>query len=501
MKMGDSAPLLRVECLFKSFGITKALQNVSLELNRGQVLGLMGENGSGKSTLASIIVCIVRQDSGQMFFKGLPYCPRNTVEANKMGVCMIMQEKGTFDHLNVAQNIFIGKEDEFCTGGLLNNKRMYASANEALANVGIDTIPADKPIGKLGFEDRKLVELARAFYSHPDVLIIDETTTALSKRGREILFTIIRTMQTEGKGIIFISHDIDEMMLTCDKIAILRDGNYIDSLSRDQFDTAVIKNLMVGREIAGNYYRTDMAASRNRDEALSVQGICTDVLSEMSFSLYKGEILGVAGLTDCGIHDLGKAIFGALPLKTGTIRTGAGAIVANPQKAMKEKIAYISKDRDQEALMVTANITDNICLPSYFKLKTGSFVLPFKEKNFVSEWSSRLNIKMRDRLQYVRELSGGNKQKVALAKWLGFGADIFVLDCPTRGIDVGVKATIYQLMMDLRSQGKSIILISEELTEIIGMSDRIITIKNGMVSGEFLRDNKITENNLIEHII
>jgi ribose transport system ATP-binding protein len=151
--------------------------------------------------------------------------------------------------------------------------------------------------------------------------------------------------------------------------------------------------------------------------------------------------------------------------------------------------------------MVAANITDNICLPSYFKLKTGSFVFPFKEKKFVGEWSSRLNIKMRDRMQYVRELSGGNKQKVALAKWLGFGADIFVLDCPTRGIDVGVKATIYQLMMELRSQGKSIILISEELTEIIGMSDRIITIKNGMVSGEFPRDNRITENNLIEHII
>lgn len=499
--MQSTEPLLRVEHLYKTFGVTKALNDVSLELRKGQVLGLMGENGSGKSTLASIIARIQAPDKGDIFFDGAPYRPRSAVEANALGVCMILQEKGTFDHLSVARNIFIGKEKAFSRWGLLDNGEMARRAQEALGKAGVESIQADSPLKKLGFEDRKLVELARAVYSDPKVLIVDETTTALSKRGRDVLYAIIARMRSEGRSVLFISHDIDEMMQTCDEIAVLRDGLYIDSLGKEKFEPSLIKSLMVGREVAGGYYRTDKAASRGVEVALAIEHLDAGALHDVSLSLGRGEIVGVAGLTDCGMHDLGKAAFGALRLRSGAVRTGDGRPIRDPKSAMRAKIAYISKDRDQEALMVAASIADNVCLPSYPKLRQGCFVLPAREKAFVSEWSGRLNVKMRDSSQYVMELSGGNKQKVALAKWLGFGADVFILDCPTRGIDVGVKATIYQLMMRLRSEGKSILLISEELTEVIGMSDRVVVLKDGAVSGEFSRDEGLSENDLIERII
>jgi ribose transport system ATP-binding protein len=499
--MRSHEPLLRVEHIFKTFGVTHALRDVSLKLEKGQVLGLVGENGSGKSTLASIIARIQTQDKGEMFFDGASYNPRSAIEANALGICMILQEKGTLDHLSVARNIFIGKEQQFSKWGLLNNKEMIRSAQKALEKAGVENIQADVPLKKLGFEDRKLIELARAVYSDPQVLIVDETTTALSKRGRDVLYAIIANMRSSGKSVIFISHDIDEMIHTCDEIVVLRDGVYIDSLQKEQFGVSRIKSLMVGREIAENYYRTDQETAKGGDNALVVDHLNVGAIRDVSLTLLRGEILGIAGLTDCGMHDLGKAAFGAQHPRSGTVKAADRSEITNPQKAMRYKIAYISKDRDQEALIVNASITDNICLPSYTKLKHNRLIFPMREKQFVSTWAGQLNIKMRDRSQFVMELSGGNKQKVALAKWLGFGADTFILDCPTRGIDVGVKATIYQLMMQLRAMGKSILLISEELTEVIGMSDRVITIKNGVVSGEFTREHGLTENDLIERII
>ena len=501
--MGEQYPLLRIENTSKSFGITKALKSVSLEIKKGQILGLLGENGSGKSTLASIISSIYYPNSGRMFFKGKPYNPKSSIEANDAGICMLMQEKGTFDHLSVAQNIFIGKERLFSKFGLLNTRAMNNSARTALEAIGITHIDPETIVSSLGFEDRKMIELARAVNSSPSLLIVDETTTAIGKRGRDILFSIIRKMRDEGNSVIFISHDLEEMMDTCDDIFILRDGVHIDTLSKNDFNVELLKKLMVGRELTGAYYRDDEALSKkeNGENALIVDNLSAGVLDGISFSLKKGEILGIAGLADCGIHDLGKAVFGAISIKSGEVKTAEGNHIADPRNAMKSKLAYISKDRDQESLMISASISENICLASYHKLKKGFLVSPKKEKGFVKKWSETLSVKMRDSEQYVTELSGGNKQKVVLAKWLGFGADIFILDCPTRGIDVGVKANIYQLMMHLKSEGKSILLISEELTELIGMADRVLTIKDGKKSNEFFRENNITENDLIEFII
>ena len=499
--MNQQDLLFQADEMYKSFGITKALNNVNLKLYKGQILGLIGENGSGKSTLTSIIAAIQPADSGKMYKTGQPYSPKTTVEANKSGVCMILQEKGTFDQLTVAKNIFIGKEDMFSKNGIINNRKMNQEAQKILDDIKASHIRAEMSLGRLNFEDCKLVELARAMYMNPQILIVDETTTALSRTGRDILYEIMENMKKEKKGVIFISHDIDELLEKCDALTILRDGIYVDTLERKQFDAGEIKRLMVGREVADNYYRTDLKSCKNKEVVFQFKDIQTDSLKDVSFELHKGEILGFGGLADCGMHDIGKVAFGLLKPAEGAATTENGENVKNPAQAMNKKIAYISKNRDQEALMVSSNIKDNICLASYPKLLTGPLVLPASEKKFVDKWATDLEIKMQNSSQYVMELSGGNKQKVALAKWLGFGADIFILDCPTRGIDIGVKSNIYQLMIKLRAEGKSIILISEELPEVIGMSDRTIILKDGKISGEFVREEEITETKLIDYMV
>jgi len=499
--MGQQKVLFEAKDVYKSFGITKALKGVKLELKSGEILGLIGENGSGKSTLTSIIAGIQAADSGSMFLEGKGYLPQNSIEAGQSGICMILQEKSTFDHLSVANNIFIGSEKRFMKAGILDGGMMKREAKNALRITGASHISPSAMIGNLSFEDGKLVELARAVSIKPKILIIDETTTALSRTGRDILYLILEKMKKEGNSVIFISHDIDEMMNKCDRLTVLRDGSYIDTLEKEDFSSQVIRRLMVGREISDNYYRTDMESCKNQEVVLQVKGVTAGKLNNIDFSLHKGEILGFGGLADCGLHDIGRIAFGLLPLKTGEVKDAQGSRIEAPAQAMDRKIGYIAKNRDQEALMTNTPILDNICIASYARLSKNGCILPSRENKFVDDWAGQLEIKMQNSKQYVMELSGGNKQKVALAKWLGFGADILVLDCPTRGIDIGVKSNLYNLMIKLKKEGKSIILISEELPEVIGMSDRVIILKDGKINGEFRREDQPTEALLINYMV
>lgn len=499
--MEKERTLLRVEHMNKSFGITKALQDVSFSLRSGQVLGLIGENGSGKSTITSIVAALQAADSGEMFLEGQPYAPKTSREAQELGVCMILQEKGTFDWLTVAKNIFVGKEEKFVKHGFLNNKEMIAEGQKALDAIGASQIKSGLPLAALNFEDRKLVEVARAMYSNPKILVVDETTTALSRNGRDILYSIMKDLKKKGGSVIFISHDLDEIMEVCDTVTILRDGHYIDTLEKEQFHAPTLRKLMVGREVSDNYYRTDIESCKNQEVVLKVDHVSCKDVKDISFELHKGEILGFGGLGDCGMHILGNLAFGLTEPDLGKVTAGDGTEITSSSVAMKKKIAYISKNRDQETLMVSCSIKDNVCLASYDKISKGPFIFKKDEEQFIKESSEGLEIKMQNTDQYVMELSGGNKQKVALAKWLGFGADIFILDCPTRGIDIGVKSNIYQLMIQLRNAGKSIIMISEELAEVIGMSDRVIILKEGRISGEFVREENVTELMLIDCMV
>jgi len=495
--------LFESKAIYKTFGPTKALVDVSFVLKSGEIRGLIGENGSGKSTLSSIVAVVQHADAGkgEMYFNERPYNPKTILEAEKQGVCMIVQEQGTFTLTNVAENIFIGDESRFKRGGFISNKRMKKEADILLKSLGMGHIDSSQQAAELSYEDRKLCEVARAMYMDPQILIIDESTTALSHNGREIIYSIMKKMKNEGKGVIFISHDIHEVMEHCDTVSVLRDGHRAGELSKEEFNIDAIKMMMVGREIEGNFYRGDYEKSRGEEISLRVNDVCCGMVKNVSFDAYENEILGIGGLSDCGMHELGRALFGLDKLESGKITVG-NKKYKNQIEAMKLGIGYMSKNRDKEAIMTAGSIRENICLPSLAKMaKAGFFVTNRAEKRFAGDLAKRLSIKMHNLNQYCMHLSGGNKQKVVVAKWLGFNPNIFIMDSPTRGIDIGVKADIYQLIENLKKEGKTIIMVSEELPELIGMCDRILVMKDGMITKEFARSKELSDKDVIHHMI
>lgn len=493
--------LFRAEKICKSFGSVQALSEFDIAIRPGEIRGLVGENGSGKSTFSSIVAGIQKCDSGKMYLNGEEYVPSGTVDAVNHGVSMVVQEQGTIGKISVAANIFFGKETMFSRFGILNVKKMNEEAAKALEDIGVDNIRPETMIDKMTFEDRKLVELARALYTSPKIWIIDETTTALTVAGRELLYKLMKRMRDSGGSIIFISHDIDEIMDKCDSLTILRDGLLTANLKKEEFEADKIRQLMIGRELSGHYYREDIDRNPSKEVVLEAKGISTGILSNVSLQLHKGEILGVGGLSDCGMHTLGKVLFGLIKPDTGSVRKDGKEEVKNSSWSVNHGIGYVSKNRDQESMMIISSIKDNICLPSLKDITSVGLVSVKKQKELANNWSKRMEVKAENIEVFCNTLSGGNKQKVVLAKWLGKGSDILILDCPTRGIDVGTKAAIYHLIEELKKDGKSILLISEELQELIGMSDRIILLKDGVVSGEFLREEGMTETKLIQKMI
>lgn len=493
--------LLKVQGIYKSFGATKALVNVDIAVKHGEIHGLIGENGSGKSTLSSIIAAVCKQDSGIIYLNGKEYKPSSVVQASENGVSMVVQEQGTVGMITVAANIFIGKEHLFVKYGVLHVAKMYKEARRILESIGASHIQPDTMIEKLTLEDRKMVEIARVMYTNPKLLIVDETSTALTIKGRDVLYAIMERMRDNKCSVLFISHDIGEVMAYCDSLTILRDGCVTANLEKAEFESNKIKQLMVGREIAENFYRTDYEKASKEEIALECENINYGIIKDISLKLHKGEILGIGGLTDCGMHDLGKIMFGLVKPEKGQVRTGDGFQIHSVISAIDHAIGYVSKNRDKEALMPVGSIRDNVCLPSLKALKKFGLISKNKEKNFVDTWANELQIKMNSMNQFCTALSGGNKQKVVLAKWLGKDSDILILDCPTRGIDIGVKAAIYQLMIALKQRKKAIVMISEELPELIGMSDRIVILKDGVISGEYERSESLCESELIKNMI
>ena len=487
--------------IVKTFGVVTALDRVDISINRGEVRGLIGENGSGKSTFSLISAGVQKPDSGRMFFDGSEYAPENVIDALEKGVGMIVQEQGTIGRLSVSANLFLGREEIFIRHGVLNVRKMNSTAAELLSGMGVTHIKPDEYTDTLTFEDRKIVEIARAMYAKPKLLIIDETTNALTAAGREILYRIIKQQREENLSVLFISHDVDEIMRVCDSITILRDGSVTANLKKEEFDENRIKQLMVGREMTAHYYRTDFDSSCGDQVVLSVNRVFTKSLKGISLQLHRGEILGIGGLTDCGMHEIGKVMFGLERPVKGTVIDFKGVVINSPKKAIRNSIGYISKNRDKEALMPVCSIRDNVCMPSLDDLSKAGIVTKKAEKLFALRWTEKLSIKMVSIDQFCTALSGGNKQKVVLAKWLGKNSDILILDCPTRGIDIGVKAAIYDLLYKLKESGKSILIISEELSELIGMSDRVLIVKDGRVEDEHKREERLTESDLIVSMI
>ncbi|SBW02153.1 ABC-type sugar transport system, ATPase component [uncultured Eubacteriales bacterium] len=494
--------LVEVKDMCKNFGVTIALSHVDFVVKTGEIRGLIGENGSGKSTVSSIIAGLQPPSSGEMRYKGQPWSPKDVLSAQESGIGMIVQEAGTIANISVAENIFLGSYKKFKTGPMVSKKTMVAEARKALEKIGVTNINPALPTRMYDMQERKLIEIAKCMYSDPELLIVDETTTALSQHGRDIIYKIMHDMADAGKAVMIISHDLNEMMEQCDTLTVLRDGVIIDNIARADFDPDDIKQKMVGREIKGHYYRVDMDGYG--DEVVLKADCITTMQSLLCFDLelHKQEILGIGGLSDCGMHTVGRALYGLEQVVDGrVVITNGGTVVKNAQVAFKNSLGYVSKNRDTESLELNASIYNNIASTGYDKNKVGPFISGRKEKVYVDRQIKALMIKCQNAHQPVRALSGGNKQKVVFGKWCADDADILILDCPTRGVDIGVKAAMYQLIYDMKQQGKSIIMISEELPELMGMCDRLLIMRDGQVSGEFFREDGYDDRTLIEYMI
>lgn len=497
--------IFEVKNMRKEFGPTIALKDVDFELRRGEIRGLIGENGSGKSTIMSIASGMQPATSGTMTFKGKEWHPHNMVESQLAGISMILQEANTISGVTVAQNIFAGHEDEFSKFGVMSMKKMYQAADEVLKRFGMDWIHGKDMINRYSFEDRKLIELARCVTDDTEILVVDETTTALSLEGREILYKLIHKLAEEqNKAVVFISHDMDEIMEQCTDLTVLRDGEIKGSLTREEMDKLdaikTTRYLMVGREIGEKYYREDYDTSHDKEVALELQNISFGNIKDFSLQLHKGEIIGFGGLSGCGMHDIGRAAYGLEKLTSGKVIRN-GVEIKSPLKAIESGIGYISKNRDTEALILDGSIQDNIVLPSIPALEHATFISPKDEKNTSEKEIAKFRIKCQNGKQYVNTLSGGNKQKVSFAKWTAKDSEVIIMDCPTRGVDIGVKQAMYALIEEMKKEGKAILMISEELSELVGMADKLIIMKDFKVTRELMRSPELKQTDIIEYMI
>ena len=498
----DKRVLLVADRIDKRFGMTHAVNEVSLTIAAGEIRGLIGENGSGKSTFCQMLCGIYTIGGGKFILDGKELHIRNQVDANNEGIAIIVQEMGTLSGLTVAENIFLGHEEPFMHFGIKDSRAMNREAQKLLDSYGFGRIKAGVMIDDYNFEDRKLIEIVKATYMKPKILVIDETTTALSQNGRLELYKIMDAVREDGRTVIFISHDLGEVLTHTDTVSILRDGQYIDTVESSQVTEDDLKRLMVGREIGNAYYRTDYGKPVSGETVLSVKNVSVPgELDGISFDLHRGEILGFGGLSECGMHEVGKAVFGASWDREGTVTLADGTELNDIPTAINHSVAYASKNRDNESIILNESIRNNIVLPSIDDLSTHGLLNGRKLTRFADEQAKNMQTKMQNVNQFVSDLSGGNKQKVVLARWLGKGSDILVLDSPTRGIDVKVKQAIYALMSELKDQGNSIIMISEEIAELLGMADRILIMKDGKINGEFARDPALSEEDLIAKMV
>lgn len=500
--MADSELLLEVRHMDKNFGVTVALSDVSFSLERGYVYGLIGENGSGKSTVSSIIAGMQPASAGEMIYQGAPWKPSSMLDAQEHHIGMIVQEAGSIPNITVAENIFLGHEKLFQKGLFIDRAGMEKAAQDLLDELELTMFHASQRTSELDMQARKIIEIAKCLYWKPDLLIVDETSTALSFEGREFLYRVLKMMKEQNKTVLFISHDLDEMMEHCDKLTVLRDGVIIGTLDKSEYEPGKIRQMMVGRELQGNYYRNDTDPYGDEVVLRADQITCMQDLLCFSLELHRGEILGLGGLSHCGMHTVGRALFGVDKVVDGQVLTANGSVIRSPKDAIRNGMGYVSKNRDTESLGLSATIAENIASTGYRANELFKGIISFRKENaYVDKQIADLSIKCAGKNYKVNTLSGGNKQKVVIGKWMASDAQILILDCPTRGIDVGVKAAMYQLMYDMKKAGKSIVLISEELSELIGMSDRILMMKDGKITAERKRVDGLSEHDLINYMI
>jgi ribose transport system ATP-binding protein len=475
--------LLEMNGIQKRFHGVHALKNVHFDLNAGEIHALVGENGAGKSTLMKVLTGIYQPDEGEITYLDTPYHVKNIGESQQLGISMIHQELNMMNHLTVAQNIFIGRES--LSGKVfIDDNEMNRKAQSLFDLLGIRIDPRTT-LGNLTVGKQQMVEIAKAISRDCKLLVLDEPTAALTQTEIDELFKIMRDLKAKGIGMIYISHRMDEIKLISDRITVMRDREYVGTVKTDSVTKDEIVNMMIGRVVYEDP-KTQSEVAEDADVVLEVRNLCSgNTIKDVSFKLRRGEILGFAGLMGAGRTEVARAIFGADPIDSGEIYVNGKKVeIKTPVDAVKHGIGYLSEDRKRYGLMLFKSVAENTAIASMDRYVSFGLIDDGKLKAEAMEYNQKLRTKTPSVDQILKNLSGGNQQKVIIARWLIQDSDILIFDEPTRGIDIGAKSEIYTLMNELSKQGKSIIMISSELVEILRMSDRVLVMCEGRKTGE-----------------
>lgn len=474
--------LLEMQGISKTFPGVKALQNVDFDLYPGEVHILLGENGAGKSTLMKILSGVYQTDTGVIRFKDHEVSFHNPKQAQRVGIATIYQEFALIPYLSITENIFLGDEISLSPFPILNWPAMHRAARATLRTLNLDINPRTL-VKDIGVAKQQLVEIAKALHHQADLIIMDEPTSALSQHEIEDLFTVIRQLKARSVGIIYISHHLDEVHRIGDRVTVLRDGQKVSTLPVSETTIDSLVRMMVGRSLSEQFPKIVIPRGK---EVLRVEDLSRikSGLSDINFNVYAGEILGIAGLVGSGRTELARAIFGADAIDTGKIYLDDKAVrIRAPYDAVNLGIGLLTEDRKAQGLILPMSVRNNVTIPILNRISNGPLVRPHKETRITNEYVKSLNIRTPSLNQLAMYLSGGNQQKVVLSKWLATNPRVLIFDEPTRGIDVGAKVEIYTFMNRLAQQGVGIIMISSELPEVIGMSDRVLVMYEGRIAG------------------
>ncbi len=484
-KMTPELEILSIEGIGKTYS-EPVLTAVSLKLYPGKVMALTGENGAGKSTLSKIIGGLITPTTGTMAYQGRPYSPANRKAAEKLGVRMVMQELNLLNTLSVAENLFIDQLPSWA--GWINKKRLREMARPVMAMVGLQTIDPDTLVGELGMGHQQMIEIARNLIGESRILILDEPTAMLTSREVELLFNQIRVFKQRGVSLIYISHRLDELAMIADDVTVLRDGHLVCTENINRYSGDQLVSLMVGRDLESTL---DVSGRRQGKPILKVENFKRGkIIKDISFTLHRGEILGISGLVGSGRTELLRAIFGADPVDSGKLSAGdplQSARVRSPADAIAHGIALVTEDRKGEGLLLPQSVAANISLGNSDKMSRFSVVNSHQEQQLAQKQINSLGIRTAGSGQSVESLSGGNQQKVLIGRWLERNCDVILFDEPTRGIDVGAKRDIYLLLNELTQNGKGLVVVSSDLRELMLICDRIAVLSAGKLVDTYTR--------------
>ena len=496
-------PILRAEGLCKIFGQFYALKDVNLEAYPGEVNVLMGENGAGKSTLMKILSGVYQKDGGQVFLEGKKVEIPSPHAAEQLGIGTVYQELALVPGLSVAENMFLGTSLVTNKAGFVDWKYLYEESARVLRDLVGMEIDTRRNVGSLGIAQQQMIEIARVVYRNTKILILDEPTAVLTSKEVTKLFEIVENLKKKGIAIIYISHRMEEIFQIGNRVTVLRDGRWVGKSLVSELDTDQLIRMMVGRSIENQFPKADFS-NLEKKEVLRVENLCRgDHVKNVSFSVRTGEILGIAGLVGAGRTEVARLIFGADRPSSGDIYlNGKKAVLRSPKDAIAQGVALLPEDRKYQGLVLKHSVEWNSTIVALQKLMNRFRLLDRKkERQDIQSAVQRFRIAVNDVASPVSSLSGGNQQKVVIAKWMYADADIVIFDEPTRGIDVGAKTEVYEVMNDLIRQGKAVVMISSEMPELRGMCDRILTMRMGEISGEFDNREPISEDELLKAMI